>query len=369
MKKEREKWLDAAKTIAIFIVLLNHAGITIPGVNFWGGMFYVAIFFVLSGYTYKVPSLRKNKGFWEFVSQKMRRLIVPYFIANIFLICFFTVKEMVVDHGLHTVTLQSIIGVLYARNRLLGARRVYALGALKDVSENNIYWMQLQNGPTWFLPALFLSLVLFEILVRFAREDHIKIGFCNVFLLVASLGYHYVCPVLLPWSIDALPFFMTLLHVGYMIKEKDSLSKFVGQCRKRTFGQQIKVALLVAVLFIISAIVNGSSNLSIAEYGKSMVLCLFNCVGSSYLVMLVLYFLEFYFEKNKLPKWLYQPGTVTLQIMCYHMLVFSILGSFITIGCMMLGVSTNVVIMTLLKLLMIVFTIALFDRVFGEKQK
>lgn len=40
----RENWIDAAKGIAILIVVLNHSGLVISGVNFWGGMFYVPAF-------------------------------------------------------------------------------------------------------------------------------------------------------------------------------------------------------------------------------------------------------------------------------------------------------------------------------------
>ena len=72
----RENWIDAAKGIAILIVVLNHSGLVISGVNFWGGMFYVPAFFLLAGYTY-AP---KEESYKSFVKRKAKRLLVPYFV-------------------------------------------------------------------------------------------------------------------------------------------------------------------------------------------------------------------------------------------------------------------------------------------------
>lgn len=52
MTSERKDWIDFAKFIGLLFVLLSHAEVTIPLLSGLGNLFYIAIFFVLAGYTY-----------------------------------------------------------------------------------------------------------------------------------------------------------------------------------------------------------------------------------------------------------------------------------------------------------------------------
>jgi fucose 4-O-acetylase-like acetyltransferase len=348
MDKKREGWLDAVKTIAIFIVLLNHAGVVLPAINFWGGMFYVPIFFVLAGYTYHTRAER----YIAFVARKAKRLLVPYFGANLFFLLFFVLKEAVIDGGLHTVGKSSVLGILYARNQLLN------IADQSDLTRNakQVYFMTLQNAPTWFLPALFLSLILFELLMRLFRQNQQKIGLAIALLFLVEIVYHYMCPYLLPWSIDEMPFFLALLQMGYVVKER-RLIEGIKANKKYRMGLGI-----VSLVFVVTALVNGSVNLSIGKYGHSLVLALYNSIIASFLIMLLCYMLEHGFAKSYLPDWIVAPGRYTMTILCYHLFLFMFLQSAITIGCIMLGMSMNVYVMNGFKLVMIVFTIAFFTR-------
>lgn len=340
MEKKREGWLDAVKTLAIFIVLLNHANVKLPGVNFWGGMFYVPVFFVLAGYTYRAQAEKYS----SFIIKKAKRLLVPYFAANLFLLLFFSAKEFFLDGGLVTVGKNSIIGIFYARNQL----------------DDNVYFMNLLNAPTWFLPALFLSLALFDGLMRLVKKDQKKLGLLVALLFGGMVIYHYLSPYLLPWSIDAVPFFVALIQIGYVAKESGLFQKIAEQKEYRL------MSVVFFVLFIGMALFNGSANLSIGEYGKYMVPGLFNAAVSSLSVMAVCYGLEHGFSKCFLPGGLVLPGRYTLTMLCYHLFVFMFLGSAITIFCIMLGLSTNVYITGALRLVMVFFTIALFT-VLGKR--
>lgn len=353
MEKKREAWLDTVKTIAIFIVLLNHANVILPGVNFWGGMFYVPVFFVLAGYTYRL----KSEKYIKFIGSKAKRLLVPYFAANFFLLLFFSLKELLLDGKLVTVGINSIIGIFYARNQLFCMPGQEAILRVADYGQKqNIYFMNLQNAPTWFLPALFLSLIVFDGLMRIFKEDQKKIGITVACLLLVQLSYHYLCPILLPFSLDSIPFFVILIQAGYIAAKTDLMHCI---CTQKLY-QAVMTGL--SILFIITALLNGSMNLSVADYGNFMMIGLYNAVISSCLIMLLCYALEHCGAKSYLPRWLAAPGKCTLTILCYHLFVFMFLGSAITIACIMLGLSTNVYVVDCLKLLMIVFTIALFTR-------
>ena len=48
MEKKRVLWLDIAKALGILVVLLVHTGKSFGPVSFFGGMFYMPIFFILA---------------------------------------------------------------------------------------------------------------------------------------------------------------------------------------------------------------------------------------------------------------------------------------------------------------------------------
>lgn len=308
------------------------------------------VFFVLAGYTYHFQAGRYR----DFIIKKAKRLLVPYFAANLFLLLFFTAKELLLDGRLVTVTTNSILGIFYARNQLFCMADKSLMIGQPPCGDDNIYFMNLLNAPTWFLPALFLSLVLFDGLMRLVKKEQKKLGLFVAVLFGGMVIYHYLSPYLLPWSLDAVPFFVALIQIGYATKESRLLEKMIEQKKHRLMW------LVFFVLFIGMALFNGSVNLSIGEYGKFMAAGLFNAGVSSLAVMAACYGLEHGFSKCFLPGWLAGPGRYTLTMLCYHLFVFLFPGSAITILCNMLGVSSNVYITGTLKLVMVFFTIALF---------
>ena len=50
----RLEWLDFGKAMGILVVLLVHAGCRLGLVTYYGGMFYMPIFFVAAGYTFRI---------------------------------------------------------------------------------------------------------------------------------------------------------------------------------------------------------------------------------------------------------------------------------------------------------------------------
>ena len=85
MEKKRVLWLDIAKALGILVVLLVHTGKSFGPVSFFGGMFYMPIFFILAGMTFRY---KPEERFGSFVKKKAKRLLVPYFGYNLFLFLF-----------------------------------------------------------------------------------------------------------------------------------------------------------------------------------------------------------------------------------------------------------------------------------------
>lgn len=292
--KAREKWIDCVKCVAILVVLLNHSGFVIPGVNFWGGMFFVPVFFVVSGFTYHT----KEESFLLFLKRKAKRLLLPYITANGVLFLFFLLKDVVVGSKNLSEMLSGFLGIFYSRNQLLVS------------GPENVYLMTNLNSPTWFLTALFLTIVVFELLVRRWQGNGKKMMLVAVVLLLLANLYHYLCPMLLPWSADAVPYFLLFFMWGRFMKEKEVLA---------FFDRKKGVLLLAVVIFVVTALINGSANFSIADYGVSTTLALYNGVSSSTLLMYLCLKCDKY-----IPKFIVVTGQHTLFILCYHLFLFEI---------------------------------------------
>ena len=159
--------------------------------------------------------------------------------------------------------------------------------------------------------ALFLTIIAFEILIRVTDKNGRRMWFvAGLFLLLAVL-YRYLFPVLLPWSLDAVPFFLLFFMTGYFIRRK-AILYYLDQ-------HKITLVLLLGLL-IVCGVWNGSANFSIASYGKSIILALYNAAASSVLVMYAGFKL-----KKHIWKGFALVGRQTLVLMCYHMFLFAIL--------------------------------------------
>lgn len=302
MEKKRVLWMDIAKAIGILIVLIVHAEISLGPVTFLGGMFYMPVFFVLAGMTF---SYRPEETFGSFLKKKARRLLIPYFGYNLFLFFFFFVKNSLLPGQVTKDSFFPLLGILYSRNCLVPM----------DQSEN-VFFMKILNAPTWFLTGLFLTLVVFWLMQKTAKGNLRRLVRYNGVVLAAAVLVHDFCPVLLPWSLDCALYAVAFVTFGKIAAE----TKLVEQVSRKP--------LLLAVLsaaFAGLSVQNGSVNMSVAEYGHSMLLYLI--VGS--LGSLLCMVLSFYVEKYVL--WLAKPaawlGRHTMPVLCLHLFVYSIMGT------------------------------------------
>lgn len=311
----RKNWIDTAKVIAIFVVVLNHSGLHITGVNFWGGMFYVPAFFLLAGFTYQ----GRKESYSSFVKRKARRLLVPYLIANVLLVAFFTLLDMM-KHTLDVnQLLLSVVGIFYGRNQIFAGEIPVFFGheisTVGGSAHEPIYLMTSLNAPTWFLPALFLLLVAMELLHRVTKDNAKAIATVILIGLVLSIGYHYFVPVLLPWSLENLPIMAMLFEIGHLYAKTD-IYALLGQkkwyIRALIFGGD-------GIVLILAGLLNGSANMSISMFGKSVILFLVTALASTELLLQVMYLLD---EKcAKLSAWIARLSKHTLTILCYHYFV------------------------------------------------
>ena len=289
-KSNREMWLDIAKFFGIALVVLNHMNIKIPLVTFFGGMFYMPVFFVAAGYTYR----NKGESFKTFVLGKAKRLLIPYAVCNVFLFLFFMVLN-------RRFSKPSFLGMFYSRSMMM-----------KATSEWNMALMSNLNAPTWFLTCIFLCLCIYFVIDRkFADAKKRRIAVLAA--MAVGIVLRKVSPVLLPWSIENALFFTGMLEVGRFLKETG-----LSWLRKNKW---IYANLLI--LFVALSYLQGSVNVSISEYGRSMPLYFLTGTVGSVLCMKAAELTERYLKI--LAKPLAFVGRHTLPILCWHLFVIEII--------------------------------------------
>ncbi|MCR4691778.1 MAG: acyltransferase [Lachnospiraceae bacterium] len=302
--QSRQDWIDLVRFLAIVVVMMNHAGLILPGVNYWGGMFYVPVFFVLSGFVWKDG----REGFCANFARKFRRLMVPFFTTNIILVGAFLIKDTFIAH--QPFTLLRAFGFLYGRNQLYADR--YTLFGYP--TQQNVYFMTALNSPTWFLPALFLTsltmMVCQKVFKQRKKEDSMLFG---SFLMLFAICWNYLWSILLPWSLELLPMYFALFYSGYLLGHGNGWEDFL---KRRS------VIPVMAVIMIVGGIVNGSANFSVGDMGQSMMLAFLNAVNASILIMFICWLL-----RRHVPKALAFVGRKTLPILCWHYPLLSVLAA------------------------------------------
>lgn len=288
--KNRENWLDIAKFFGILLVVLNHMNISIPLVTFFGGMFYMPVFFVASGYTYR----NKGEGFKHFVLGKAKRLLIPYAVCNLFLTAFFAVLN-------GRISKPSLLGIFYSRSMMM-----------KATSEWNMALMSNLNAPTWFLTCLFLCLCIYYLIdMKFADTKKRRIAV--LITMVVGVALRKISPVLLPWSIENALFFTGMIEAGRFLKEEG-----LSWLRKNEW-----IYVNILIVFVALSYIQGSVNISISEYGRSMALYFFTGTFGSVLCMKAGELAEKYLKV--LAKPLAFVGRHTLPILCWHLFVIEII--------------------------------------------
>ena len=288
-KANRELWLDIAKCFGIVLVVLSHTTIRIPIVSFLGGMFFIPVFFVAAGYTYR------NKGMTlcAFVMDKAKRLLIPYFVCNVILVGYFTMMG-----GLSK---PALLGIFYSRSMLMAPGSTWNMGLMNCL-----------NSPTWFLTCLFLTYCIYYMIdCRFTDAKRRRMVILGA--MAVGIAMNKLSPILLPWSIENALFFLGFVEAGRILKEKG-----LSWLRQ---NEWIYANFLIG--FVIISYLNGNVNASINQFGHSMIGYFLTGTAGSFLCMKAAELTEKYLKI--LAKPLAFVGSHTLPIMCWHLLAIEVM--------------------------------------------
>lgn len=162
--KKRIYWIDIAKAIAILCIVFGH--------TLRGGIaqiivysFHVPTFFLLSGMTFR------EKTFKEQIKSDFLRILVPYFSFGIIsILIFFFLGKFAASQ------LQLDVDISLGNN-LWGL--IYANPSVQDMKF---------NMPLWFLPCLFITKTVFNLLCKLLRKKEMLVFGC---VIIAAVSFVY----------------------------------------------------------------------------------------------------------------------------------------------------------------------------------
>lgn len=164
----RNSWIDIAKGMAIILMVLGHS--SLPNVlEYFIFAFHMPLFFIASGYTTDWNKYALKEYFWH----KCKTLLLPFSI-----------------YGVIVLLLLQGIGDLDGRHLLAHGWQGYAL---------------------WFIPVLFISLILRRIAQVLPPHTRNLLIFIMLPIAGALLSYGHIT---LPWTLSAVPYATFLISVG-----------------------------------------------------------------------------------------------------------------------------------------------------------
>ncbi|MBQ3473894.1 acyltransferase family protein [Candidatus Saccharibacteria bacterium] len=203
---KRLHYVDIARGVAMFIIVLSH---TIPATTpesyaIYRFLFFinVPIFFVLSGFLFHV---KENESFFQFLKTKSLRIMLPYFVwALVFLIPYLIFGNEIISLLEQKDIWQRIGNVLYG---------------------NGVGDTLQQNGPLWFLPALFTTEIIFYFVVYFVKSKKMEVVAFILTLLVGFLSTFFANKFYLPWGLNSALTIGSFFYFGYLLRKWEVLDR------------------------------------------------------------------------------------------------------------------------------------------------
>lgn len=303
-EKKRLHWIDAAKGIAILLVLIAHSEFwtfynSVPKcvpLSIFGSLItlcsasFMPLFYFLSGYTYK-----KHERELQYRSS---RLLIPYILWGLLYLFISWYGSYSTDSSLLSY-LTPVLGLAYARySPYIAEYGQLPTGIFPTGAE-----------PLWFLPSLFMSYIFFYLLLKTKELRIATIILYVIFTFLLSFT-----PILLPWSLDTAFAGALFIYTGFLAR-KTNITQL-------PFHKRLLIFFAMIPLYTIVFSINGGVNFSIGEYGKHALISpiLFLLIGilGSFLYCLGCQLLE----GTKIIKLLAYIGRTSLTLLCSHMICF-----------------------------------------------
>lgn len=275
---QRDKTIDIAKGIAIFLVIVGHQG-DIGMLSHFIYTFHMPLFFILAGYFFKEKDVATTfKSSWK-------RLVNPYLFSCALYLLWYIAFGMKY-HSLDMIT---------------RAFRCAMWGS--GAYHGDVIWGQLPTiGMIWFLLALFWSRVVYNAIVKIIPKYKYIIG--GLLAVVATVVNNYVIDLpcaILP-GLSAIMFFM----LGSFLREHQTV-----------IVEKQKTLVPIGLVCWIIAIVCSQTNMVSCHYG-CYPLDVIGACGGTWVVYQLSRLINS--KGGKVSTFLTWAGVNSMSILCAHFL-------------------------------------------------
>lgn len=283
---KRINFFDIAKGIGILCVILGH--MEIEAANRIVYTFHMPLFFFISGYF----GFKREEKMSEFVKQKFDQLIVPYIFTSFCVVIINAIREFALGGN----TIKRIFTVSFAA--------IYGSG---NAWEKPFHIEPI--GAIWFLPALFIALVVVKYFNQY-KKPYLFI------ILLAYIGYKTSQFIWLPFDIQAGLVAAIFVYLGNYSRE---IQLFEIKINKVIVGGLISIWTF-CILF-------GGSLYMVRNYYGNGLLDVIGALAAVYLIIIICRYIDT--KKNVLGKILGFLGRNSLVILCAHLIEINFMIGFI----------------------------------------
>ncbi len=323
--EKRIKYIDIARCFAIVFIVFGHACSYSEHLAVFEKFvysFHVALFFILSGYLFKV---KENEKFTTFVKNKFLRLMVPYFIwAFLFLIPYMILGSNVANTLNKNVSFdfkRSIFGIFYG------------------IGTDNLLK---QNSPLWFLPALFSMNIAYYFIIKFtSKNKKVKTLMLLPLIIIAYISVYFL-KIHLPWGLNTVLNLGIFFYIGYLLKEYNVLGN-------KSFLFKWYTIISVFIVGLLTCFLNKKAiDYMTYSYGYFTLAIL-----SALCLSFVTIYISMLINKNKVLEYI---GKNTLGILIFHKLIILVFQTKLGIITKLM-INSNFVIELLLSLTTVLISI------------
>jgi fucose 4-O-acetylase-like acetyltransferase len=248
---KRILWIDFAKSIGIWLVIIGHMEIPAHMEKFIFA-FHMPLFFFISGY------LEKNSGnIKETILNGIKTLLIPYML----LYGLFYLYWLVIVFLRHPE--------IYRNQSLVETLGKPIMGMLLGIGRNTRY-SRMINVPLWFLMGLFFTKTIHKIIVRVVknRTDYYILGIGIVIWVMFILRF-IGKPIL--FSVDCAVLAFPFFGIGNIIR-KTGIIKLLECHNIKKIIINIIIAAMGFVVIMIAVKYNGKADVNHFIYGRDSLL-------------------------------------------------------------------------------------------------
>lgn len=288
--------INVLKALAILIVVAGHLEFALIPM-FPPYSFQVLLFFFIAGMLYK-----PDYSFLNYLKRRAKSLILPYYSYAAFYLLVTFVFSLFVGKfwGLYPTFKNEILMPFLTGHQL-------------DLI-----------SPLWFVPSLFISLIVYKILFKIKINDTIKFLIYLIFALLAIQLQSFADNVKFLWLLRTM-YALFFIHLGYLYKTKGNSEKL--------FTPKILCLVLIfqSLLWLTNKDFTPQDGIGLhfllvwGKYNNPIVPILTSITG----IWICLFLVEFSYEKVKNWSFLQKIGQNTYHIMANHLLVFNLITYFL----------------------------------------